>query len=228
MFRNDHVVLRALAASLGIVAASWAASEPLAAQDDDRGRAALEAAAARFSGIRGLCADFVQEIRVPLLDQERTSRGRLCQLRPNLFRMDFSDPEGDEIVADGSHFWLYYRSMNPGQVIRMPVDPERGGLDFHREFLEDAGQKYDVRSEGTEMVTGSETLRLHLTPRSERGYEDATVWIDTSTHLIRRVEVREENGSVRRVTMSELRIDPPMDASAFTFTPPPGVHVVSG
>jgi outer membrane lipoprotein carrier protein len=215
----DYLSVRVLAPLLVLAA-------PLAGQDE--ARVELDEASRRFAEIRGVCAEFVQEIQVPLLDEERTSRGRLCQMRPNLFRMDFTDPDGDEIVADGEHFWLYYRSMNPRQVIRMPLDPERGGLDFYREFLDDAGEKYEMRLEGRETVTGRETLRIHLTPRAQRGYRDATVWIDPTSHLIRRIEVREENGSVRRVTMSELQVDPGLDASKFTFTPPPGVHVVSG
>jgi outer membrane lipoprotein carrier protein len=211
---------------LSALAAMLFLSAPAAAQDEER--AALTAASERFADMRGLCADFVQEMRVPLLDEERTSSGRLCQLRPNLFRMDFSDPEGDQVVADGTHFWVYYRSMNPRQVLRLPLDPERGGLDFYREFLEDPHGKYDLRAEGREQVGGHSTLRIGLTPRSPRGYEDATVWIDPEARLIRRIEIREENGSVRRVTLSGLEIDPALDATDFRYTPPPGVRVVSG
>ena len=36
--------------------------------------------------------------------------------------MDFHEPEGDLIVADGSHLWLYYPSTHPGQVIRSEIE----------------------------------------------------------------------------------------------------------
>ncbi len=215
----------ATVALAGAVAAPGVHAQQGGADDPAR---VLAAASERFSGIRGVCADFVQEMKIPLLNEEKSSRGRLCQMRPNLFRMDFTDPDGDQVVADGDHFWLYYRSMNPDQVIRLPVDPSRGGLDFYREFLENPTEKYDMEAMGRESVDGMSTVRVHLTPRSDRGYQDATVWIDPASRLIRRIEVREENGSVRRVTLNHVKVDPGLSADDFTFTPPAGVHVVSG
>lgn len=203
---------------------------PLAGQSvpADEALSLLEAASERFSGVDALCADFQQEIRVPLLGEERESEGVLCQRRPNLFRMDFRDPDGDRVVADGRHFWLYYPSMSPGQVVRLPVDPGRGGLDFFREFLADPGDTYEVGPGEVERVGGASTLRIPLEPLAPRGYRRATVWIDRESRLIRRVEIEEENGSVRRVTLSNLRVDPPLARDHFEFTPPAGVHVVSG
>lgn len=188
----------------------------------------LEAAAERFAGVRSICADFEQQIRVPLLGEERTSKGRLCQRRPNLFRMDFTDPDGDQVVADGEHFWLYYPSMSPGQVVRLPVDPERGGLDFYREFLEDPAGTYHVGPGQQETVDGAATLRIPLTPREARGYRQATVWVDRETRLIRRIEIEEENGSVRRVELRDTRLDPTLADDHFRFVPPAGVQIVSG
>ena len=199
---------------------------PLPAQE--RGLEVLEDAAARYGGLTTLCADFVQVLENPLLGDTNTSRGRLCQRRPNLFRMDFSDPDGDRIVADGSHFWIFYRSMTPDQVLRVPLDPSRGGLDFFREFLDDPGAKYEVRTEGQETVDGRSTLRLGLTPRTPRGLEAARVWVDPAARLIRRIEVTDENGLVRRVSLSEFAFDPELAADHFRFVVPPGVDVVSG
>ncbi len=165
---------------------------------------------------------------MPLLGVSRSRSGRLCQRRPNLFRMDFRDPDGDQVVADGRHFWIYYPSMSPGQVVRLPVDPSRGGLDFFREFLADPAATYRVGAAEAETVAGASTLRIPLEPRSSRGYRRAVVWIDRESRLIRRVEIEEENGSVRRVTLSNLEVDPALGAGHFEFTPPAGVQVVSG
>jgi outer membrane lipoprotein-sorting protein len=193
---------------------------------DAPGLALLEAAAARYSAAGGLCSDFVQELDNPLLGESRTSRGRLCQLRPNLFRMDFTDPAGDQVVSDGEHFYLHYPSMNPGQVIRTPLDPSRGGLDFFREFLGDPATKYTVDSEGEEEVAGHPVLHLHLTPRRQGGIREARVWVDPSRELIRRVAVTEANGVRRTVTLLNPILDPPIAPADFEFELPEGAHVV--
>lgn len=198
---------------------------PAGAQDT--GLEALEAAAERYASIRTICADFVQVLDNPLLGSEKTSRGRLCQQRPNRFRMDFAEPDGDEVVADGTWFWVYYKSLDEGQVLRFPLDPSRGGLDFFREFLSEPAAKYTVTTEGEDTVDGHATLRLALAPRSSRGLESARVWVDPAARLIRRIEVTEDNGLTRRVSLSSVALDPTLDGDHFEFTVPPGVDVVS-
>ncbi|MEK9502159.1 LolA family protein [Gaopeijia maritima] len=193
----------------------------------DSGMAVLEAASERYAALGGLCADFVQVLDNPILGDAKTTRGRLCQETPNLFRMDFSDPEGDEVVADGEWFWVYYRSLDESQVLRFPLDDSRGGMDFFREFLSEPASKYSVAAEGVEQMAGTTTHRLALTPLSPRGLVSARIWVDPSTDLIRRIEVTEDNGLTRTVTLSNLALDPSMGAAHFTFTVPPGVDVVS-
>jgi outer membrane lipoprotein-sorting protein len=203
-----------------------ATAVPSAAQDE--GPALLEDAAELFAGLTTLCADFVQTLENPILGDETTSAGRLCQRQPNLFRMDFTDPEGDRVVADGDHFWVFYRSLNPDQVIRIPVDPSRGGLDFFREFLFDPTSKYDIRSEGVEQIAGVTTMRLALEPLSSRGLESARVWVDPSARLVRKLEIIDEAGLIRTMVLSEFAFDPELAGGHFEFAVPPGVDVVSG
>jgi chaperone LolA len=83
------------------------------ASAQDQATALLEDAAARYTRVSTLCADFVQNLVVPLLEQERTASGRLCQARPNLFAMRFSQPAGDVVVIDGTTFWYYFPSNDP-------------------------------------------------------------------------------------------------------------------
>lgn len=201
-------------------------SSPASAQETDPGKV-MSAASDRYAAVSSVCADFVQRLTVPLLGSDQESRGRLCQRSPNLFSMDFSTPEGDRVVADGSHFWIYFKSQSPGQVIQLPVDPSRGGMDFYREFLDSPLEKYDMALEGTEQVGDRSTSRILLTPFQDRGYRSARVWIDSSTHLIRRVEITEANGTVRRLTLSDVQLDPVVPASTFRFVVPQGVQVVS-
>lgn len=221
-----NISLRWSAGSL--LAVLLAAALPASAAGQDRAQAALQGAAERYRGLTTLCADFHQVLTVTLLGERTESRGELCQRRPNLFFMRFTQPAGDEVVADGTFFWVYYRSVNPDQVVKLPLDPSRGGLDFYREFLEEPEEKYVATLEGEEVVAGRSTLRIHLQPRAPRGYRSARVWIDPEARMIRRVEIVEENGTVRLLTLESLRVDPPVPPAAFDFQLPPGVSVFTG
>lgn len=216
------VTLRTLA---GCLAVALLLPGGTAAQGDPY--AVMEAAEARFDAIGTLCADFEQSLTVALLNQTKEGTGRMCQRGTNLFSMRFTRPEGDLVVVDGSNLWVYYPSQDPGQVYRAPVQEVGLGIDFQREFLEDPRGKYTAESEGDETVGGVPTHRIRLVPRRDAPYRDATVWIGRDDPLLRKVEIREENGSVRVVTLSSIQVDPSLDEDVFTFTPPPGVRVVT-
>lgn len=189
---------------------------------------ALEQAASRYRSSSTVCADFVQKLSVPLLGEERTGTGRLCQAQPDLFAMRFSDPEGDLVVVDGTWVWLYTPSLDPKQVFRFSMAEAPQGFDFHREFLERPAERYEVTWEAEDEVEGSATDRVRLVPLAPgASFDAAVVWVDRTRHLLRRVRVEEENGSVRTVTLDNVRLGASAPDGWFTFTPPPGAQVIS-
>lgn len=213
--------LRALAAVL-----LWVlVSSPAAAQD--RGMEILQAASRRYAPVTSLCADFVQHLRVPLLEQETTARGRLCQEQPNLFAMRFTDPEGDAFVVDGESVWYYTPSTDAKQAFRFPVARGTGGLDFHREFLEEPELKYDVTHEAVDQVAGTTTDRLRLVPRRPSGYRAAVLWIEQGTSVLRAIRLEEENGNERTINLRDVSFGASPPPGWFTFTPPPGALVIT-
>lgn len=207
--------------------ATLAAPSALVAQQD-RGLAVLQGAAERYSAVDQLCADFRQHLLVPLLGDERTGTGRLCQAKPNRFAMRFTDPEGDAIVIDGESVWIYYPSLDPKQVVNVPMSERSGGHDFHREFLEDPDTKYHVTYEAVEDVAGSRAHRLRLVPREPVSYRAAVLWIDEGAPVLRQIRIEEENGTVRTITLGSVEFDAKPDPDWFTFTPPEGALVISG
>ncbi len=176
--------------------------------------------------MKAFCADFEQEMRVPLLNQVTRSRGRLCQRQPDLFSMRFSDPAGDLVLADGEHLWIYFKSTDPTQVFQSPMSAGGGQFDFHREFLSEPGHKYVPTLTGRETVGGIPTRVLRLVPRAPSVYREARVWIDEESGHVRRIEIEEENCSVRRVDLTNLAENPTFPEGYFRFTPPPGVGII--
>jgi len=196
----------------------------ISAQDD--GLQILHAAAERYAGVETLCADFTQHLSVPLLGRERTGTGRLCQGRPNLFAMRFTDPPGDVIVVDGDFAWIYFPSNDVKTVLKSSADRSAGGRDFHREFLEDPESKYEIEYEGLDVVDGHETHRLRMVPRGPVAYRVAVVWIDRGDPVLRQLRTEEENGSVRTVLLADVDFAAEPGADWFSFTPPEGALVM--
>ena len=186
----------------------------------------MEEAGIRYSDVRGFCANFEQTLSVPLLGETTHSKGTLCQESPNLFAMRFSDPEGDVLVADGEFFWVYYPSSDPRQVLQFDMETQPGGVDFHREFLEAPGEKYQMEYLGEESLSGQATHLISLTPIEPSGFQGARIWLDSRRSLILQALIQMENGSQRTVTLSGIRLNLPEDPLRFRFSPPEGAQVI--
>lgn len=187
--------------------------------------AILRRAERAYEGIRSMEADFVQRVTVALLDQTQDSRGKIFHRRPDRFLMRFSDPEGDVIVADGRYLWMYYPSADPRQVLRSPLAEGGGGVDLQREFLEDADRRFAVSHAGVEAVAGRPADVLRLIPREQSQYLRVTIWVDRQDAMVRRFEMVEQNESVRRLELRNLRPNVSLPDDLFRFTPPPGAEV---
>jgi outer membrane lipoprotein-sorting protein len=57
-------------------------------------------------------------------------------------------------------------------------------------------------------------------------FSRATIWVDDRDGLLRQFDVTDNNGVTRRVRITSISVNVPVDAAAFRFTPPTGVRVV--
>jgi outer membrane lipoprotein carrier protein len=203
--------------------AAPAQAEPAASPSDPAARA-LARVEGRYGDARSMSADFVQRLDVPLLGDVQVSRGRLYQRQPNRFAMHFTDPEGDVVIADGRHLWMYYPSSDPRQVMRTGL---QGGaeLDLMREFLTDTSARFRAAHEGTETVSGRSTDRVRLVPRERAGYSSVVLWVDRENGTVHRIEISEANDTVRRLDLANVRLNPQIPDDRFRFEPPAGAQV---
>lgn len=201
-------------------------SGPGLAAQEGRGLALLEEAGERYRTVQSFCAEFEQDLYVPLLRETTHSAGTLCQKKPNLFAMRFTDPMGDVLLADGESFWIYYPSSDPRQVLQFSMETQPGGVDFHREFLDSPGEKYELFYEGEELLENRSTHLIRLQPLQPSGFQEASIWLDSQRSLILRARIGMEDGSVRTVTLSQIQLNPPEDPGRFRFITPDGARVI--
>ncbi len=189
--------------------------------------ATVDRAVAAYNNVKTLRATFRQELTNPLVGRTFNASGEMLQRMPGQLAIRFTDPEGDRIVADGRHVWVYLPSTNPGQVIKMPSTRSTTGThDVTAAFLDSPHDRYTITSAGTATIEGRTTRAVHLVPKdSGLPFRRATVWVDDRDGLIRQFEVTEENGLVRKVTITSVEVNVTIPSSAFTFVPPQGVRV---
>ena len=190
----------------------------------------LALANSAYASLDRLKAAFSQRIENPLLGRTREGRGTWYQAGRNRFRMDFDDPAGDIYVADGSCLWLYEPSLHD-QVMVSPLEEgvEIGSVDILGRLLSQARTTYRATDEGTEEIDGVETRIVSLEPRElPARYVEVRLWIGASDRYVRRFRIREENRTLRTVTLTQLEPQARIDPAVFEYAPPEGVPVFPG
>ena len=197
---------------------------PLRAQSPER---TLDRAVAAYAKLKTAKVSFTQTLTNPLLGSTLTSRGEMVQQVPGKLAVHFTDPAGDRIVADGKWVWVYLPSTNPGQVIKLSAGESTAGTpDVTSQFLASPKTRYNIIDAGSASIESRPAHALRLLPKVDNvPFTQATIWVDDADAYVRQFETVDENGVVRRVTITKLTVNAPVERSAFTFTPPKGTKV---
>ncbi len=188
--------------------------------------AIIDRAAAAYSRLSSMRAEFTQTLTNPLTGNTQTTSGVILRKKPNLLSINFES--GDRVAADGSTLWLYLPSSVPGQVVRMPYRGENASsVDPADQFLNSPRTRFTVSSAGAATIGGRATHAITLVPkRANMGFTGAQVWIDDDDSSIRQFDLETTNGLKRHVVITSFTPNPELSRSTFRFTVPKGVKVV--
>jgi outer membrane lipoprotein carrier protein len=214
-------------AAASMLAGSVAVAPAMAQSSSDN---LLDRAVAAWAKVKTARATFEQTIENPLTGNTLTSSGEYQQQRPGKLSVRFNDPATDRIVADGKYVWLYLPSTTPGQAIRSRLgEGGTGTVDLSAQFLTSPRTRFDITSLGAKTVSGRATHAYRLVPKSGQNaqFRSAVVYLDDRDASVRQFEVTELSGLQRTVRLTSFRANVPVDASAFTFTPPAGTRIVN-
>jgi len=198
---------------------------PLPAQD---AKSIVSRAAFAYRSLSSLRADFDQLIENQMIGNA-ASKGVLVQSGEARLSMRFSEPPGEAIVIDGRFVWVYTPSTTPGQVLRLPV-PSGGpvyGYNLLAWLLDRPAERYSSTYVRPDRLDNRAMDVVEMIPTvPDMPFGRATVWLDRSDGLPRRMEIEETSGQRRTLTLHNLRVNQPVSAKAFTFDVPDGVRIV--
>jgi outer membrane lipoprotein carrier protein len=188
--------------------------------------AIIDRAAAAYSRLNTMRAEFRQTLTNPLTGNTQTTNGVILRRKPNLLSINFES--GDRVAADGSTLWLYLPSSVPGQVVRMPYTGDNASsIDPADQFLNSPRTRFTVSSAGSATVGGRATHAITLVPkRANAGFTSAKVWIDDTDSSIRQFDLETANGLKRHVVITSFTPNPDLSRTSFRFAVPKGVKVV--
>jgi outer membrane lipoprotein carrier protein len=202
-----------------MLGATSAVAQPAPSGDAVDGLATLDAF---LADVRSLSADFRQELWDAEHQLLQTETGTLSLERPNRFRWTYRDPSQLTVVADGTQLKIY--DVELAQVTVAPLDDSIGAspallLSGDRNVRDSFEVTQSYRLEGLDWVK--------LAPRAG-GTDFTSVLIGFEGTAPRRLELVDGLNQVTRIELTNLVLNPELDASVFELEVPEGVDVIGG
>jgi len=211
--------MRTLAALLLAVGLLLLAAAPPAATD------LVGRIEARYRALSTLQGRYLQTATLQAAGQTERAAGRFFLKRPAMMRWEQESPEPRLLVADGTTLWSY--SPLDKQVVTQPVGPTlQASPSLH--FLTGMatlGTAFTVASV-LEDAAG-DALFLSLTPKTpDPAVRRLIVRVRSRTALVDRLTLVDAYENTTILEFSDLRENPRLPDSLFTFRPPPGTDVI--
>ncbi|MBW7995953.1 MAG: outer membrane lipoprotein carrier protein LolA [Candidatus Glassbacteria bacterium] len=179
-----------------------------------------------YETVSSLQASFTQLVEVPVLEKSETFSGTLFFLKPNLIRLEYSKPEGQLLVADGTDWWFYMPQQEVPQVLRAPMKQEPGEAPVYI-LGGRMAERFSGRLTGTERRGGTECYVLELQPRSRTAYyRSLRAWVGTRTFATRAVRYVDESGNFNTFDLAGHRAGIELPPAMFSFEPPAEAQVL--
>lgn len=176
----------------------------------------------RLAGVRSMSCEFEQLVLDRNGSRLQEARGEMQVARPRQFRWHADSPYEQLVVSNGSVVWIH--DIDLEQVIERSLGDEVGNTPA----LLFSGNPQEVASEFTIEETdrhrGTVTYRLH--PKGDEqlfSIMEVTFAGDTP----RAMRLEDALGQITTIEFRNVRLNQPIDASVFHFTPPEGADVVS-
>jgi outer membrane lipoprotein carrier protein len=175
----------------------------------------------RYNSAKTLQVQF-REDYTPPGRPKRTESGTLQLRKPGKMRWDYSQPKGKVFVSDGKQMWIYTPADNrveqmklkESDDMRVPLAFLLGKLDFSKEF-----RNIQAKPEGV-------SRRITAEPKSDNLPYTSVEFVVGLKYEIQQVKVTGFDKSIMEFHFDEEKVDPPLEAKLFQFTPPRGAELV--
>jgi outer membrane lipoprotein carrier protein len=175
----------------------------------------------RYQTISTIQGNFTQQTCVKASGFCQEFRGQFYIKRLNLFRLDVTWPESQLIVSDGAILWTYVESAK--KVYKADVTKSQTVFSPF-ELLQNYEARYEYR-----LLPEEENLYvLRLVPKLQSPLiNDLRLLIDPSSFSIKKFKIIDGMENEMVFSLSKIKYNRQITNDFFTFTPPPGVEVMT-
>jgi outer membrane lipoprotein carrier protein len=177
-----------------------------------------------YDAARTFRATFNQDYLIKVHGVHKASTGNVVFEKPGKMSWRYDPPNGNRVVSDGNTLKVY--EQENAQVVEVSV--AKAQLPAALSFLLGSGsltRDFTLRRVDTVNFPGGYVLEG--TPKSATAaYQKMLLFVDAQTNQVRRAVIVDAQGNTNSFEFNTPAVNVPVDASEFTFTPPPGTKVV--
>jgi outer membrane lipoprotein carrier protein len=178
-----------------------------------------------YDGAKTFQAQFAQHYTIYAYNKKKDSEGHVAFVKPGKMSWRYAN-NGNRVVSDG-HILKVYEAENK-QLYEQ--DMNKGAYPAALSFLIGAGKlsaSFTLKKLSADTAKFKGGYVLVATPREPTpAYQKMLLYVDGKTFQVRRVLLIDAQKNKNVFDFSEPRVNEPVPASEFQFTPPPGTQVV--
>jgi outer membrane lipoprotein carrier protein len=173
-----------------------------------------------LKNLRNLQTKFEQRLFNEAGELVERSEGKFYLQRPDKFRWDYQQPYHQLIVADGNKVWIYDKDLN-----QVTVKDFQRALGQTPASLLTSTQAVEKDFFINELPAKEGVTRLELIPKNAQAQFESMRLILQGIILLG-FELVDNLGQTTLITCSELKRNPILNDSLFSFTPPAGADII--
>lgn len=203
--------------AIGVALLCMLFTTPAAAQSEGLSLTDVQEA---YDALKGLRASFTQLISSEFAGDTTRIKGTVL-LSGDKYRVQTPD---QTVVTDGETTWIY--TPADSQVV---VNDAGGNARqvTPKTFLTASADRYDIEASMSISRDGVPHFKLSVTATgSSSRFKDAKLWVRRSDSIVTRMLATDRSGSTLDLRLDDIDVNPLLDDSSFTFSPPENIEVV--
>ncbi len=173
----------------------------------------------KYDGVESMRATFTQTMKSDYLDSSESTTG-LFVLNGKQFRVETTN---QTFVTDGVVTWLFNSESNE-LLVNDYVEEDMFPV---RQLIFEYEDRYNVDGVRSETIGGQKTNVLSLSAKDEADlYRSVTLFVRDKDTVVTRLEILDANDTLMIFELTDIEVNPALDAGLFVFTPPAGTEVI--
>ncbi len=187
---------------------------------------AVKKVQAFYDKTKSFRSPFKQEYVIKAYNKSKTSSGTVVFLKPGKMRWNYTDPKNNLLVSDGQTLRVYEAAEHQMYETAVSKSQYPAALSFLTGDgkLEDSFS-FEWRDGAGEMKFPGGYVLVGTPKAPSTAVQKLFLYVDAATSQVRRVLILDSQGNRNRFDFTSPRVNEPVAASEFIFTPPPGTTV---